>query len=71
MARKKKKGGAKPKAKPAKKRESRQQPVVVADEGEQDDPIALGVIIMTAVFLLAAVLVNMVHLGNYGVGPFK
>ena len=40
-------------------------------EEQEDDPVALGMIVMTAVFLVAAIVINMMNLGGYGVGPFK
>ncbi len=74
MARKKK--AAKAKAKPAaKKRETRRpsaaQPAIDDESEEMQDPMAVGIVVMTGVFLVAAIVVNMLHLGHFGVGPFK
>ena len=70
MAKKKKKAAPKQKAQPKQRRESRQQQVIEEAEPETDQ-MSLGVIIMTGVFLVAAIVINMMHLGHFDVGPFK
>jgi hypothetical protein len=43
-----------------------------AEATEMQDPVPVGLLIFTAVFLVGAVVLNMLHLGTaYGVGPFS
>lgn len=72
MARKKKAAKSKP---AAKKRETRRPSAAqqaVPEEGEEmQDPMAVGIVVMTGIFLIIAIVINMMHLGGYGIGPFK
>jgi len=75
MARKKKTGAKARPTKTAKKRDTRSAAARVEideDVGPRDDPVLLALIVFTGLFLVAATIINMLHLGSsYQIGPFS
>lgn len=68
MAKKKR---ATTKKQPKQRRESTRKEVVEEVYEDPGDQMTLGIIVMTGVVLIAAIVINMMHLGHFDVGPFK